>query len=317
MAASTATELYPRPRIVTAPLRIQRYVARVEKMVRDRFNLAGQVYVQHRVAEYRSMWEAVARNIGASFTILEDDVWQLELGGRRMRIFKHIVEMDDPVTLEVAARKALVYRLLREDGLRVPDHVVFQVNRLDRASAFLQKYSLGCVVKPASGTGAGLGVTTHVQSIKQLQKAAILASLYCADILIEPMVFGECYRLLVFRGQMIHAVKRRGLRVAGTGADSIQTLIDKASVSRRVSGGPPVARDRDCVFTLASQGLSLTSVPRANEHVLVRCTGEGSGSSVEFRTVYTEAVTSQVGDALRADAEKAARVIGSEFVGVD
>src|SRR5688572_17491425 len=286
-------------------------------MVRDRFNLAGQVYVQHRVAEYRSMWEAVARTIGASFTSLQDDVWQLELGGKRMRIFKHIVEMDDPVTLELAARKALVHRLLREKGLRVPDHLVFQIDRLDGALEFLQKYSLGCVVKPASGTASGLGVTTHVQSIKELQRAAILASLYGAEILIEPMVFGECYRLLVLRGQMIHAVKRRGLRVDGSGVDSIQRLIDWANIERRTNGLPQIATDRDCSFTLASQGLTLASVPNANERVLIRCTGEASGTSVEFRTVYTETVTGLVGSALRADAEKAARVIGSEFMGVD
>lgn len=261
------------------------------------------------------MWEAVAREIGASFSVVADDLWELERDGRRMRVLNDVLEFDNPVTLVIAGRKPLVYHLLRERGLRVPDHLVFRLESLEAAYAFLARYPLGCVIKPANGTSSGQGVTTHVQTRREVQNAAILASLYCPDLLIEPLVFGECYRLLVLRGAVIHAVRRRGLRVRGDGRNSIARLIAAQNENRR-PGEPAIAIDRDCRFTLGAQGLTFETVPRAGQDVLVKSTGSAAGR-VELRTVYNETVTESIGQALRADAEEAARAVGAELIGVD
>jgi cyanophycin synthetase len=263
------------------------------------------------------MWEEVAREIGASFSVLADDLWELEIDGHRTRVLKHILELDNPVTLEIAARKPLVYRMLADRGLRVPDHVEFRLDQLDRAYAFAEKYPRGSVVKPANGTGAGLGVSTHIRGRKEVRRAAILASLYCPDLLIEPMVYGECYRILMLRGRMIHAVRRPGLKVQGTGTASIAQLIAGANAVRLQNGQPPMAIDRDCQFCLESQRFTLESVPAAGTSVLVKATGEAGTRQVELRTVYTQTVTDLMSPSLRENAQLAARVVGSEFVGVD
>ena len=44
---------------------------------------------------------------------------------------------------------------------------------------------------------------------------------------------------------------------------------------------------------------------------------DASRKYTEVRTVYNETVTHLVCDSLRRDAERAARVVGSDFVGVD
>jgi cyanophycin synthetase len=297
-------------------LQVQRWVARASQLARTRLNLTGQVYVTHRVSEYRAMWQAVASELGASFSELADDLWELELRGRRMRVLNDILEFDNMVTLVIAGRKPLTYSLLRQQGLRVPDHVVFRLSELNRAYAFLDAHKEGCVIKPAHGTSSGQGVTMHVMTQKEARRAAILASLYCQDLLIEPVVFGECYRVLVFRGKVLHAVKRRGLRIEGDGSHSIEQLIAACNAKRRSDGLPAIEVDRDCRFTLRAQGLTFATVPDAGKTVLLRSSGDAT-CRAELRTVYDETVTDSIGDALRATAEHAARILGSDLLGVD
>jgi D-alanine-D-alanine ligase-like ATP-grasp enzyme len=297
-------------------IKLQRLAARFRQTILKRLNLDGQTYVQHRVAEYRAMWRAVADELGASFVELADDAWELRLNGRRTRVLNDLLEFDDPVTLQIAGRKPLVYQLLRERGLRVPDHLVFRLDQLEEAYGFLERHSLGCVVKPADGTSSGQGVTTHVQTRRELKRAAILASLYCRSILIEPLVAGECYRVLMLRGQMIHAVRRRGLRVHGDGRSSLSRLLSATSQRRETNGQAPITIDRDCLFTVRAQGLTLDYVPDSGQEVLVKSIGATS-ERAELRTVYDETVTDGIGDALRANAEQAACALGSALIGVD
>jgi hypothetical protein len=93
------------------------------------------------------MWRAVAESIGAQFSLLTDDLWEIRLNGKNTRISNYRMQFDDPVILETVGKKPLVYRLLSEKGLRVPEHEVFGLSDLDRAVAFLSRHPKGCVVK--------------------------------------------------------------------------------------------------------------------------------------------------------------------------
>ena len=112
--------------------------------------------------------------------------------------------------------QAPVHRLLGAAGLAIPAYEVFLLTRLEPACEFLRAHPRGCVVKPVKGYG-GQGVTTHVQSPDELKRAALLASLYGYELMIEEQIPGESYRLLVLEGKVIHAVCRRGPRVRGDG----------------------------------------------------------------------------------------------------
>jgi cyanophycin synthetase len=298
-------------------LQVERLLARLRKSWDSKRSASGEVYVQDRVSEYREIWRAVATTIGAQFTLLTDDLWEMRLNGRKTRILNHKMEFDDPVILEIAGNKPLVYRLLREMRLRVPEHEVFRLDDLGRAEEFLRMHPKGCVVKPANGTASGLGITTHVLTSHELRRAAILASLYDPQLLIEQMIPGESYRLLVLDGAVIHAVCRRGPRLIGDGSSSIAELIQAENESRAARGESMLGTGRDCRFTLDHQEFSLTSIPAKGRSFVVQSVNDPRQRRSEVRTVYNEAVTNLVCDALKGNAATVAQALGSRFVGVD
>ncbi|MEW6323805.1 MAG: hypothetical protein AB1515_00300 [Nitrospirota bacterium] len=261
----------------------------------------------------------MADALGAQFVMLADNLWELKLGGRSTRIANDIMEFDNPVILELAGMKPIVYQLLREHNLRVPEHRVFDLDALPAAYDFLARHPEGCAVKPANGTSSGVGVSTHLQTAAEVRRAAVLASLYDRDILIEQMIAGECYRVLVLNGTVVHAVCRRGIRLLGDGASTIAQLLDAESARRLAAGVPGLFADRDSALTLNAQGLTLASVPEAGRTLLVKSVGtvHGAGQTAEVRTVYSEDVTDHICPAVRLAAEQAAGIIGSNLLGVD
>jgi cyanophycin synthetase len=144
------------------------------------------------------------------------------------------------------------------------------------------------VVKPASGSSSGMGVSTHVRTRSDLGKAVALACLYGRQVVIERMVFGETCRLLYLGGRFIHAVRRRGARVTGDGRQSVRELLEQ-------KGSPP--DDVTIVPTLRAQSLLLDSVPRSGKEVVV-------GTDI-----VADSLVEQTGAAVRA--------LGTEFAGVD
>jgi cyanophycin synthetase len=294
---------------------LERRALRLQKLVVDWAGWSGQVYFEHRVAEYREMWRAVAADQGGAFTELARDLWQIELGGDRARLLNHQMEFDDPVTLGLAGRKTVVHALLRDAGLAVPEHAAYTLDRLDEARRFVEAHPRGCVIKPAGGYG-GKGVTTHIQRPSEVRRASLLASLYDVELLIEAQIPGESYRLLVLEGTVVHAVCRRGPRLRGDGLSSVRELLDRENERRRGAGVPAIDVDRDCLFTLGFQGLALESKPEKDQVVLIKSVND-SRKYVEVRTVYTDTVTDLICDSIRRDAEAAAGLVGSDLLGVD
>lgn len=297
-------------------LKVERILARFQKMWIDWRGTSGQIYFHHRVAQYREMWRLIAETIGAKFTVLAEDMWELALNGQKTRIHNHELEFDNPVTLGLAGNKPLVHRLLRENGIPVPDHIVFQLSDLNKAYEFLKQHPKGCVIKPANGYG-GQGVTTNILTKREVRKAAILASLYSHKLLMEPQIPGESYRILVLSGKMVHAVCRRGPRLRGDGVSKVPDLIKAENSRLRNQNKNILDIDRDCLFTLRCQNLSLSSIPAKDQIFLVKSVHDPIRKQVEVRTVYNETVTDLICDAVRRHAELAAKVINSDFAGVD
>lgn len=297
-------------------LKLERILKRLHKLWEAKRSPRKKVYFRHRVSEYRDIWRSVAELTGGRLHELSEGFWEFELSGRKTRLSTHLLEFDNPITLELASKKPLMHRLLKERGLKVPEHEVYRLQELSRAYAFLDKYPRGCVVKPANGTHAGDGVTTNVLTPGEVRKASVLASLYCPDILIEKQIPGECYRLLVICGEMVHAVRRTGPRLTGDGKSNVRDLVKQENRARSDSGKPLLELDRDCVFTLGWQGLSPDTVPACG-HVFLFKSSEQHSSETEVRTVYNEDVTGLICPSVRKTAEEAANVLGSDFVGVD
>jgi cyanophycin synthetase len=277
---------------------------------------SGQIYFEHRVDQYRRIWAAVAEEVGASFSQLDDDLWELRIGDQRTRILNYQLEFDNPVILAMAGRKPLMHQLIGDAGIPVPEHQEFSLDELPLAQAFLEEHPAGCVIKPARGYG-GKGVTTHIRSPSQLTPAAILAATYSPKLLIEKQILGECYRLLVVDGEIVHAVRRPGIWLTGDGTSTVESLMMGAGGGQ--FGDPSMAwqDDPDIMFSLQAQGLAPQSVPSDGQRVLARSSHEDLAGRREVRTVYSEEVTESVGDSVRTQAIAAAKILGSSFLGVD
>jgi len=285
------------------------------------FNREKTVYVWNRYDDYKKMWQEGATEIGADFTELDSNIWEVSLGGKSTRISGWLVEVDNPVTLRIAGNKILSYRLLEEAGLEIPPHAVFNLNNLDTVSEFMHKHSGMFVIKPASGTSAGRGVTTHIQSYREARKAAALAAGYgSSDLLIEKLIPGEVYRLLYIGGELLFASRRNGVWLKGNGKAPIKELIadeNKIRINDREGTLLPITYDLDVKATLDVQNLSLDTIIDAGHRVLIKSADKSMADTEEIRTVYDENVTHLIGNQLREEGARAARAVRSDFVGVD
>ncbi len=260
---------------------------------------------------YKALWQRAAAAIGASFEELAEGLWEVRRDGRMTLINNFEVRLDDPVILHLAGDKALCYRLLQRGGLPVPEHAVYSLAEFETAAQFIRAQGPQlAVVKPSKGTSGARGITTHIRTLAECRKATALASLYGEAILIERWIAGESYRLLVLDGKMIHASRRRGLRVVGDGTATIDQLMARQAAGVRVA-------DRDIVATLAAQGLSTASVLPDRREVLVRSSPLARHDVGEQRTVFDENVTGEICGAIRAVAAQAAELLFSRFAGVD
>jgi D-alanine-D-alanine ligase-like ATP-grasp enzyme len=302
--------------MVRSVIAAQGSALRVFKLAVEWAGWSRQVYLYQRVDEYRRMWQNVASAQGGTFTELAADLWQIDVGPRRVRILNYQLEFDNPVTLGLAGRKRIVHGLLGAADLPVPEHVAFTLETLGEARAFVAQHPRGCVIKPSGGYG-GKGVTTHVQPGAEVRRAALLASVYDRELLVETMIPGESYRLLVLEGKVVDAVYRRGARVQGDGVATIRQLLERQTRRRRGAVTRALDRDRDIRFMLGAQGLTLDSTPEPGRVVVVRSSEQRRAGYAEVRTVYTDSATDLVCASIRQDAEAAARIVGSDFLGVD
>jgi cyanophycin synthetase len=296
--------------------RLERYVAaatawhKIAKRARRWLGIKKTVYVQERVPFFRELWREAAEAEGFELVPLTDAIWEVRGGGRILaRMSNYVVSLDDPVTLDIAGDKVLTYRLLAEAKLTIPQYETFTRESLAKLRGFLERVPGPYVVKPARNTSSGLGVSTHLRTLRDCLGAAGLAFSYCDEAIVEEHVAGESYRLLLLGHELVAAARRTGVRVAGDGVSTLGELLHVR--------WPRWRDDADVALTLQRQALLPRTVPRAGTTVLVRSAGERDEGAREVRTVYTEDVTDLVCGEIVDEAVRASVALGSEFCGVD
>lgn len=292
-------------------LRIQRRILDEAVSLRQRLRGEGTVYIEHRGDEYREHWCAAARMLGADFAHIADGVLEVRLGERATRVLGHRVPLDDLVTDRISGDKPFVLRLAEQAGVPVTEYHCFTLDGLTDAWSFVEASPLPCVVKPATEGGASKGVTSYVSRPRTFRRAALFASLVSSELMVERVVAGEAYRLLYLDGEMIHAVRRRGVRLPEADGDS--TI---AQIAQREHPGLPL-HDPVVVATLSGQGLSSASVPPAGESILLRNLPVGNDGGPEPPTAYDENVTDEIAPALEDELRRVVDAVGSRYAGVD
>jgi D-alanine-D-alanine ligase-like ATP-grasp enzyme len=282
----------------------------VERAARKRLGFEKTIYVDSRVEEYRDFWAGAAQKLGAEFRTLGYALWEVSKNGKHTRIYNAGVELNNSVVSAVCSDKVYTHTLAKELGVPVPRGKVFRLEALADAKNWMSERKGLYVVKPARQTSAGIGVSTQVRTPKEMEKAALLASLFQEEFILEEMVPGETCRLLYLQGKLLHAVRRRGVRVYGDGQC---TLAELASAV----GFPKPMWDLNAEWTLSSQGRKWTDVPDAGNEVLLRSLPLGENKHRELRTVYTEEITRDVCPGLREECERMVRALEADLAGVD
>ena len=263
---------------------------------------------------YTRMWHEAAGAVGADVADLGGGFLAFRRGDALTRVWNNWVGLDDIVTARLAADKERAHRLLTAAGLPVPAHRRFPAGDLGPALDFLARCGGPCVVKPVSGAG-GSGTTSGVRTERQLRRARLRAARLHGDLLIERQVPGDVLRLLFLDGELLDVIRRRPPAVTGDGRSTILELIAAENERRfaAAAGERPwlLRADLDAVFTLEAAGLRLSSVPAAGERVAIKTAVSQNGPE------DNESLAAAVGDALVADAARAAAAVGVRLAGVD
>ena len=250
-----------------------------------------------RKAFYRDLWEQAAQSVGADFQDWDFGYFRISRGGSTTMVKLGSVMMDDHLTLDLMGNKPLTYALLGEMGQTVPEFCVYTIQSLDRAEAFLELQGGAVVVKPATGSGGGRGVTTGIRDRRALRKASRLAARYDGTLLVEEQIEGHSYRLLYVDGEFVDAVRRDPPTLTGDGRHSIRDLV-RIENSRRLNTRPfsalsPLQIDQDCRHSLRALGLSPRSrLERGRTIPLKRAVNENSaeGNHSVRREVHPETI---------------------------
>ncbi len=255
-------------------LELASLAARVRHSLMERFGDDARRFDALKAACHEKLWIAAAASAGAAIDDLGYGVHRIARGGRETFVSASRVMLDGPVTLKIAGNKPLVSRILSEHGHPVGQFLEFDLSEIDLAESFLKRLGSPGVVKPAVSGSGGRGITTDIQTRRDLRRASVLASAYGKTMLIEQQATGASYRLLYLDGEFIDAIERRPPRVAGDGRHSLERLI-RMENRRRLAGGLPLGVqalviDLELKRCLARQGLTLSSVPAAGEWVTVK-----------------------------------------------
>ncbi len=218
------------------------------------------------------------------------------------------------IAVKIARDKAMTHALLRSAGIPVPEQR--GARSPEAAIEAAKEIGFPVVIKPATGN-MGKSVTVDVADETEVGAAFHHATKISKHVIVEAMIRGDEYRLLVVGGRYVAACYRRPAHVMGDGRRTIQELIDHEN--RNPDRGSsslltPMKRlkaDQTTRDVLARQGLTPSSVPESGQSVLLRLVSNVSaGGTAEDRT-------DRIHPANRIMAERAAATIGLDVCGVD
>ena len=267
-----------------------------------------------RDAVYRRIWSEAAEAVGADFTDRTRGFYEIRRGGRRIPLFQQVTPIDDTVTLRLALEKPLVHELMTAAGVTIPEHVEFSSGDPEPALDLLERTGR-CVVKPASGTGGGEGVTTDIRTPADMSRALLRASHFSTTLLAEHQAPGYLHRLLLLDGELIDTIVERPPRVVGDGRSTVESLMH-AENRRRIEargevGMEPLLADVETAIALREQALTLADVPAAGAEVQVKTVT--NDRRVEDAWTYSETIAADVLQQARAATE----ATGLRLSGVD
>ena len=258
--------------------------------------------------------EAASRDV--PFIRLNDQsLVQLGQGKYQQRIRATMTSKTSALAVDIAGDKQLTRQLLESAGLPVPSGKI--VRTADEAVEAARRIGFPVVVKPLDGNhGRGVGLDlTSARAVRGAFSRALKESRR-GWVVVEGMVGGRDYRLLVIGGHMVAVAERVPAHVVGDGKHTVRELVAAANTDPRRGIGHEKVLTRIRIDDVAealvrSQGQELDGVPDTDVMVLLAATGNMStGGSAIDRTWDAHEDNVEI-------AEEAARVVGLDVAGID
>jgi cyanophycin synthetase len=279
-----------------------------------RLEQARQVVAQFELGpSTRAIVDAAVRR-GIPYTrVNEDSLVRLGMGVHQRYVEATITDRTRTIAVDLAGNKHLTKQQLAKAAIPVPRGCV--VDSRQQAVACLTQLGGKVVVKPLDGN-QGRGVSLNLFTEDQVAEAFDVAHEISSKVIIEELLQGRDYRIVVVDGRMVAAAERVPPHVWGDGVQTISQLIDRANQDplRGNDHEKPLTKIKTDPIVLAilkKYGRTLDDVPAAGELVVLRESANlSTGGSAKD-------VTDQVHPSIRRLCERAARVIGLDVCGID
>src|ERR1044071_2157141 len=238
---------------------------------------------------------------------------QLGYGKHLHYVQAAMTDRTSVVAVELAQDKDETKEHLERNGIPVPrGKVVYTLTEANKAA---DEIGRPVVVKPVNGR-KGLGVSLEVETAKEMKVAFQAAKEYSSAILIEEMLVGRNYRIVIVGGRMVAASERLLPHVIGDGVSTIRDLIATENKNPLRGDGheKPLTKikvDSDVTTHLQHGSMSLDTIPKRGEHVTL------SNRSNLSTGATAQDVTDKVHPSIGRMCERAARLIGLDVCGVD
>jgi len=223
---------------------------------------------------------------------------------------------DSYITGFLLGNKWVGKRILKEAGVAVPEGKLYSIEAA--ALADFPHFQEGqWVVKPKT-TNFGVGITLLSENVIEDDFRVAVARAFSEDetIIIERFVPGIECRFLVIGDECVAVLHRVPANVVGDGQHTISQLVEIKNTDPRRGTGYRTPLEKIALgdvelAELASQGLTLDSVPEHNQQIFLRRNSNIStgGDSIDY--------TDKVHPDYKAIAVKAAHAVGSNICGVD
>jgi len=282
------------------------------------FDVPGTVEKLREMADSLCLGPSTASIVNAaterripSIRLNEGNLVQIGYGARQRRVWTAETDQTSAIAESISCDKELTKSLLAACGVPIPQGCI--AHGADEAWQAAQDIGLPVVVKPRDGNH-GRGVSTDLNTQKEVEDAFRIAENEGSGVLVERFVSGDEHRLLVVGGRVVAAAKGETASVVGDGRLSIAALI-----GRQLNSDPRRGPSDDCplgfilieedpavVLELKRQGYTPESVPGKGKKVLIQRNGNIAND-----------VTDLVHPDVAAVVSLAARVIGLDIAGVD
>ncbi|HYO82574.1 MAG TPA: acetate--CoA ligase family protein, partial [Bryobacteraceae bacterium] len=197
---------------------------------------------------------------------------RLGYGIHRKYIASTVADTTRVIAVDVAGDKDLTKRLLDRAGLPVPLGEV--VKSADQAVRAFEIMGGPVVVKPLDGN-QGKGVSLNLCTEQQVREAYGIARGVSENIIVEQMLRGRDYRLVVVNYKLVAAAERMPAHVWGDGVHTIEQLIEheNRNPERGADHEKPLTQikvDPVAVATLKKHNRKLDDIPADGDLVMLR-----------------------------------------------